>query len=1012
MFGKIHLKSFVIFALASSCSTLVAQQIRKAVIINSDVGLSQNSVYSICRDSKGFLWIGTGDGLNRYDGKECRNFKNSNDPNRSLNGFYISYGMQEDNRHCLWFSTERNLVAYDQITQTFTDIIPSRHNRPLPGNKALISIDTLRHLIWFLTPAYYLHSYNYIQNVFQNFDLPVDSSAQNPFANPFGTEDSKGNIWITSLNGVFCFNKKTSSWKQYLTGKKINRVCVDIFDKIWIINEDSVSSFDPVTETLLTYKNHISKAGSYISITADQKGKVWIGTIDGMLYLAESLEKGLHFVGNISGLSGSNSILEMRCIYADASNLLWIGTEGGGVVKLDMNPQNFFKYPSSVPEALNTLYIKSLFCDADGSVWMGTFKKWIRILDPETQLSTKFPIPQKMLSDKNKGIVFSIKKDKENIYWIAYDGILIAYDKKNNRFFFHPVPLNKDENATLINHIRVEQNYLLLSTVTGLYKVHTSQHGRIARFSRIVNYAVSESLVTEDSSLWVSSLYLGLVQISPTVKKPLEALSGKNGVRCIIEDKKHKIIWAASQIGLIAYHLPTGKLKFYNENNGLVNSYLYGIIKTDTEIWVSSNRGLARGKTSYKRGEIFPEISFTCYGKDDGLQSHEFNTGAYAQSQNGIIFFGGISGLNWFLPGNITRNPYKPTVVITGLKINDKPYNESRSVEYLKEIRAGHDNNTITIGFTGLEFTNPQNIRYRFKLDGLEKKWTEETHSQEVRYANLPAGSYTFRVTAANADNVLSDETTLLISILPPFYQTWWFRTGIAVTVLLIAILITHKTSQIKLKNRIRVLEKEKAVEEERHRISKEMHDDLGAGLTQISLISQSAKRRSKGGILPSEELNDISETSKKLIENVNEIIWAMNPDFDTLSGMIAYLREQTTKLLEYSGIEFRLEMPENFKDMNIANTKRKNIAMLMKETVNNVIKHSNASSIDITIVLINEHLLITIKDDGQGFDLHKKTMGNGLKNYHYRSRLLNGTFKISSNENGTHVYFDIPLID
>lgn len=539
----------------------------------------------------------------------------------------------------------------------------------------------------------------------------------------------------------------------------------------------------------------------------------------------------------------------------------------------------------------------------------------------------------------------------------------------------------------------------------------TSHSGEQTSFSKILNYAVSESLITEDGAIWVSSLYEGLIKVFPEEKKPLKELASKNGIRCIVEDKEHKIIWAATQTGLLAYHLPSGKLKFYDERNGLLNGYLYGIIKTKNEIWISSNKGIAKGTMSFKTSETFPEICFKSYTKNDGLQSNEFNTGAYGQSRNGTLFFGGIHGLNWFEPDKIFTNHHKPSVAITGFKINEKSYEKTLSIEYLKDVTTTYNNNTFTIKFIGLEFSNPESIHYRFKLDGLETTWTNDQNSHEVRYANLPPGKYIFRVIAANSDNVLSDETTLTIFILPPFYQTWWFRVCIAVSILFIIVFITKKASQFKLKNRIRILEKEKALEEERHRISKEMHDDLGAGLTQISLISEAAKRRNKEGIFPREELNDISETSKQLIENVSEIIWAMNPDFDTLSGMIAYLREQISKLLEYSGKEFHLQIPEDFVDIDIANTRRKNILMLVKEAVNNAIKHSNATSVNITIILKNNRFEIKIADDGNGFDASKNLSGNGLKNYSYRSALLGGTAKVNSDEKGTKVYFDIPLI-
>jgi signal transduction histidine kinase/ligand-binding sensor domain-containing protein len=1007
MFRNKNAIFFIIGSFLLSGNYSSAQSISKAVVINSDKGLSQNSVYAICKDSKGFLWIGTGDGLNRYDGKEFVVFRNSLDPKHSLKGFYINYKMQEDNRHCLWFSTERNLVEYNQVTQTFTDIIPLN----LPGSKSIVSIDTLQNTIWFITAGKCLYSYNYIAKSFQQYNFPLKGFEKNPFFASYGIDDSKGNIWITSSNGLFCFNKKNSSWQHFLKDKKINEACIDVYGKIWLINNDSVSSYDPQQSTFVNYKNNFSEFPSYISITSDDKGKIWIGTLDGNLYYSENNKKELDFAGNINIMIGSQNTLEMRCLYFDSSNLLWIGTEGGGVVKLDLNPVNFNNYPSEIHSPLNSLYIKSLLCDDDGKVWLGTFKKWIYIFDTKSQVAIKLPLPKTKNLGKNIGTVYSIKKDIQGIYWIAYNGILIAYNKKSNRFFFHSIPMNQNENYSQINHIEIENKHLFLSTVTGLYKATTSQKGRQVSFSKIYNEALSESLITEEGAIWASSLYSGLIKVLPQVKKPLQKLASENGIRCMVEDKEHKIIWAASQTGLLAYHLPSGKLKFYDERNGLLNGYLYGIIKNGNEIWVSSNKGIAKGMLIFKTDEVFPEISFKCYTKNDGLQSNEFNTGAYDQSPNGTIFFGGIHGLNWFEPSKMFTNHHRPSVAITGFKINDKSYEKTPAVEYLKDITTTYNNNTFTIKFIGLEFSNPESIYYRFKLEGLETTWTNDQNSREVRYANLPAGKYTFKVIAANSDNVLSDETTLAIYILPPFYQTWWFRVCMAVSILFIIVFITKKASQFKLKNRIRTLEKEKALEEERHRISKEMHDDLGAGLTQISLISEAAKRRNKEGRFPREELNDISETSKQLIENVSEIIWAMNPDFDTLSGMIAYLREQISKLLEYSGKKFHLQIPEDFVDINITNIRRKNILMLVKEAVNNAIKHSNASSVDITIVLKNNRFEIKITDDGNGFDVNKNSAGNGLKNYSYRSALLGGTAKVNSNEKGTEVYFDIPLI-
>ena len=987
-----------------------AQLISKAVVINSDKGLSQNSVYAICKDSKGFLWIGTGDGLNRFDGKKVDVFRNTSDAQHSLNGFYINYKMKEDNRSCLWFSTERNLVQYNQITKTFTDIIPFNDSTHLQGNKTIVEIDTLQNTIWFIQSASCLFSYNYIEKVFQRYDFPFKPFEKNPFLSPFGMAGNNRKIWVTSSDGLFCFDKETKSWQHFLKGRNIYEGCITTENIIWLINNNSVFSFDPASSELTAYKNDLSKTAPYISITSDDKGKVWIGTLNGILYYGQKNKKEIGLAANINLMTNSGNILEMRCLYLDPSNLLWIGTEGGGVIKLDLNPKNFYRFPSSKFLPLNSLYTKGIFCDDDEKVWLGTFKKWIYIFDPSTLKYERLSAPKIIDFTKHVGTVYSITKDGNGIYWIGYDGILIAYNSKNKKYFSHPVPLGKNENGCIINHIRAQKNYLVLSTTLGLFKVFTYSFGQKVTFSKILQEAVSESLVCSDGSLWTSSLYSGIKKINPQKKKVEKALFSENGFRCIMEDSTNKILWGASQKGLLAYHFPTGKFRFYDEKNGLLNGYLYGIIKNKNEIWVSSNKGIARGILTFTKEDPLPEIVFKGYTKDDGLQSNEFNTGAYGISKSGTIFFGGINGLNWFNPAKISTNKYVPKVALTGLKINDKPYINLPSIEYLKTITRNYNQNTISIKFTGLEFTNPSSISYYFKLDGVEKYWTSEKSAQEVRYANLSPGKYTFKVMAANSDNILSDETTLFIRILPPFYSTWWFRLSMTVITLSFIIFITKKVSQFKLKNRIRTLEKEKALEDERHRISKEMHDDLGAGLTQISLISEAARRGKRSGRFPSEELGDISNTSRQLIENVSEIIWAMNPDFDTLSGMFAYLREQMSKLLEYSGKKFSIKMPKNFVDINIANSRRKNILMLLKEAVNNAIKHSNASAINIKIELADHHLLIKISDNGSGFDITKVTRGNGVKNFSYRTGLLNGKVELNSDKNGTEVYFDIPL--
>lgn len=977
-----------------------AQLIHRAVVVNSDKGLSQNSVYSICKDSKGFMWFGTGDGLNRYDGKEFRVFRNSARQKSSLNGFSLNYTMYEDNRQCLWFSTERDLVCFDRKTGIFQDITPFGFH----GNKYIVTIDTAENSIWFIQAGKGLFSYDYVKKVFRSFDFLFENKAVNLFSDSHAADDGKGNIWLTAHDGLYRFNKKTLVWSQTISEKNFLELCMDQRGMLWLLNNDSLFVFNPVANHLSAVESSNQQPKSYYSITSDDNNHVWIGTLAGDVYCGNSLNKKVSLAGNVPSLTGYENVKELRCIYYDKSGLLWVGTEGGGIIKLDLDHNNFNKFPT--PQSpITSMYVKSLHCDGDSMIWIGTFKKWIYLFNPYSREITHLPVPKNKYFSKPNGVVYSITEDHEGIIWIGYDNMLIAYNKLLQKYFFHPVASGKP----IINQIRVEHDELVLATTDGVFKVVKSNDGSSVRFRNTLEMAASETLLTHDGSRWASSLYNGIMKYNSS-GSTFEAVAASTGIRCILEDTVHNIIWAASQSGLLAYHEPTGKSRFYDEADGLISTYLYGIVNTDKEIWVSTNSGLAKGTINYKAGSVFPDIHFKCYTKEVGLQSDEFNTGAYCSMPDGTILFGGINGLNWFRPDRITPNTNKPTVTITGLKVSDSVYDGTPAAEFLHQIKADFKNNTILIKFIGMEFHNPDGIRYRFRLDGLDNKWTEEESTREVRYANLSPGNYTFRLYAINADGVLSDETSLRIDILPPFYRTWWFITMTITVLLALIVLITKYVSQIKLRNRIRLLEKEKAIEEERHRISKEMHDDLGAGLTQISLISEAARRRNGNGNFPRKELDDIADTSRQLIENVSEIIWAMNPDFDSLSGMIAYLREQISKLLEYSDKKFLLKVPESYEDCRLSNVSRKNIIMMVKEAVNNAIKHSKGTEIEVEISLPEDRLCIGICDNGQGFVVSQDYTGNGLKNYRYRAGLLGGSADIYSDNSGTRVFFDIPL--
>jgi signal transduction histidine kinase len=279
-----------------------------------------------------------------------------------------------------------------------------------------------------------------------------------------------------------------------------------------------------------------------------------------------------------------------------------------------------------------------------------------------------------------------------------------------------------------------------------------------------------------------------------------------------------------------------------------------------------------------------------------------------------------------------------------------------------------------------------------------------------VRYNNLAPDNYIFKVKASNGSGKWSkDEYRVAVNIAPPFWGTWWFRGFIFLLLLGSIVMLTKSIAQRKLRKQLAALEKQRELDKERQRISREMHDDIGAGLTQIVLMSESAKGKKSGN--SEKELTEITNTSRKLVNNMGEIIWSLNPENKTLEQLMAHLREQLHHLLEYSGIAYNIHLPENGKNILLPNEMRRNILLITMETVHNAVKYSNAKNIEVNALLNNGVLTFTVRDDGIGFDTEKLNTGNGLKNIRHRVNEMHGQLHIESAENlGSRFSYTIPI--
>ncbi len=468
--------------------------------------------------------------------------------------------------------------------------------------------------------------------------------------------------------------------------------------------------------------------------------------------------------------------------------------------------------------------------------------------------------------------------------------------------------------------------------------------------------------------------------------------------------QKHLLVATSRGLFIMdtAYHVT----QHYNSYDfpALVNDFFYGVLLDDKDrIWVSHNKGLS---------QINPVTNeITTFNHEDGLQSNEFNTGAYFKSVDGELFFGGIRGVNGFYPRNFRNNPFVPKVVIKRMEVLDRPYESDTAISLLHHIELPYNQNTIAIEFVPLEYTNPLKNKVQYKLEGADEDWVQAGTFRMARYTNLRPGTYTFNVRASNNDDIWNTiPTTLEITIRIPFWQSLWFRFLLLLLLLGIAYYFSTLYLDYKIRHEKLKLEKEQAVDQERARISSDMHDDLGSGLSTIRLLSEIAKRKIQD---PSQtrEIERISEAAGELVDKMSEIIWAMNSSNDSLENLIAYMRSFAADFLEHAHITHQFFIPESIPNIKLSGGTRRNIYLAVKESLHNVMKHAQATEVEVEIeVQMEQRMTIRIRDNGKGFDQDKvRLFGNGLKNIQKRMQAVGGHADITS-LNGTIVFLDIPL--
>ncbi len=443
--------------------------------------------------------------------------------------------------------------------------------------------------------------------------------------------------------------------------------------------------------------------------------------------------------------------------------------------------------------------------------------------------------------------------------------------------------------------------------------------------------------------------------------------------------------------GLNRYDRTGNSWQHITETNGLPNDVIYGILPdAHGNLWLPTNKGLARYTPSSGAVRVF-DVS-------DGLQGNEFNQGAHFRSNRGEFFLGGINGFNAFYPDSISDNLVVPPVYLTSFRVFDRTFPLPRALSTIRDIELPHDRNSLSFEFVALNYTSPGKNQYAYKLEGLDEHWIEAGTRRYVSYTNLDPGRYTLRVRASNNDGVWNDEgTTLAITIVPPYWRTWWFRILVAAAIAgILFLMYRYRVNKLLEIERIRTS------------IATDLHDDIGSSLTEIALYSDVGLRelrRKKNPLTMSGDerekvsslLTEIGSTSRSLIDAMNDIVWSIDPKNDSFEFLLLRMKVHATKMLEAKGINYDINIPAALSSLRLPLNFRRRFFLIYKEALNNILRHARPHRVVLTLNREARMLVMTVADDGIGFDPREGGQGNGLLNMRQRAHSLGGELTIAS---------------
>lgn len=977
-------------------------------------GLSQNYIYCTFQDSKGFLWIGTKEGLNRYDGYSFKIYRSIPHDSTSLSNNNIQV-IKEDTRGNLWIGTlGGGLNRFNRMEDNFTRFMNNPMNRnSLSDNfiSEIFCVDATG--VWIGTKKGHIDYYNCRSETFSHIyhqKFSIDQHGENEVNTLY--QDSNGILWISSkLGGFDSYNIKSGKLEHIIDSEQLpeserinytNHFIKHSAEIFWIARKSGLTKYNSRTKS----KEHFE--------TGNKEPLFYLVKSDKFIWL---LSENDLFRFNTSTNSYDNVVKDIpetftRMFCVDRSGILWLGTQGYGIIKIDprdlrfnTEPGNFNsflysriaeKFSKQHPDLFSFnergMNFRSIIRDRKGNYWLSTHYWGLYKIDKDLRNIARFSTGA--IDHKNKmKFIDKVFEDRSGGIWVTTAGGIDKFNEADQSFIHYKIYDEEPLNNFAVNTTGYQD-------ITAVYQ-------------------------DDKNIFWLGTPDMGLVRFDPSdcsnkifkYDASDKFSINNNFILTIAEDpaSPNNVLWLGTEGGgLNCFDKVTGKFTSFTIANGLPNNVIYGIIPDRKGfLWMSTNKGISK----------FNPVNFTFknYDVSDGLQSNEFNRNEYFKSYDGEIFFGGIYGFNHFYPEQIEDNKTEPLLTFTDFQLDRISVTHmqagsplSRPVCVTDKIILNRDQNTITFEFAAMEFSSPGKNQYAYKLEGLHEDWIHNRNTRTASFTNLDPGEYTFKVKGCNADGIWSRNTiSVSLVILPAYWEMWWFRTLVLLLTLSAGYyIIRRKSEHIKLELSRKNEFSRKLIdsqENERKRIAIELHDSTGQNLLLIKNNLYSGLKHCREGNADYHKFEDALEVVNETIKEIKSVSQNLRPQQLDHLGLTTAIKAMIDKVSESSDIEFGYSS-DNIDGM-LCGENEIHFYRIVQEALNNILKHSYAAEAAVQIRKEKNTIKLLIRDNGKGFSVNgvQPHKGFGMNGMLERAGILKGKLEISSSEgNGTVIKLEI----